>query len=57
MIVDFGTVVIAHSSDDEAALDEVKAMIKDRGYTFEDVRIRRKDGGIVVEAKRNLDVQ
>lgn len=57
MMVDFGTVVIAHSSDDDAALDEVKSMIKDRGFTFEDVRIRRKDGGIVVEAKRNLNVQ
>lgn len=50
-----GRIVISHSHNDDEAIAEVRSEIKRRGLNQDDVKIRKTETGIIVEAKRDLD--
>lgn len=52
-----GDIIMGHSHDDDEALQEVRDEIKRMGLTQDDVRIRRVNGQIIVQAKRDRDDQ
>lgn len=51
-----GTVLYACTPDDDAAVHAAREWIKRRNLTKDDATLGRKDGSVIVVAKREVDI-
>ena len=51
-----GTVLYACTPDDDAAVQAAREWIKGAGLTKEDATLGRKDGSVIVVAKREVSI-